>query len=157
MSEPEYTVAWKKNDPKLEADAIAVWKDHSSLPADVRPEDRAKELCTLAYVDGKVAGISTIAIQPYKPLGNRRFGFLRVFTLPQFEQQSIAIGLAISCREALRQWSVDHPAEKLYGMAAVYQSDKLGHYPIGESGLTLIGYGPNREQIRVVWFNHLHL
>ena len=157
MSEAEYVVAWKKDDPQIAADAIAVWNSTNSLPADINPEDRAKELCALAYINGEVAGISTIAIRPYMPLGNRRFGFLRVFTLPRFEQQSIAIGLAITCRDALRQWSIDNPAEKLYGMAAIYQSDKLGHYPIGESGLMLIGYGPNKEQIRVVWFNHLHL
>lgn len=157
MSDVEYVVGWQKSDPKLEADAKAVWASHGLLPVDITPEERAKEIGAIAYIDGQVVGISTLMLHPYKPLKGRRFGFLRVFTLPEFEQQSVAIGLAIHCRDALEQWSRDNPQEKVFGMAAIYQSDKLGHYPIGVSGLTLIGYSASGEQVRVYWFNHLRL
>ncbi|PKQ07476.1 MAG: hypothetical protein CVT72_03010 [Alphaproteobacteria bacterium HGW-Alphaproteobacteria-11] len=152
-----YVSGWRKRDPKIEADVIAVWRERGILPPDTAPEDRAKQICAVAYDGKKVCGISTVEIASYAPLRNKRFGFLRVFTLPDYSQQTVAIGLATECREILRAWSVANPGERLAGMAAVYQSPKLGHYPIGESGLTLIGYTREGYQMRVIWFNHLPL
>lgn len=155
MGKIKYVSGWRKRDEKLEQDAIALWREQGILPAGVNPEDRAREICCLVYDGSKLAGISTVAIQPYRPLRNMRFGFARVFVSPEFEQQELAIGLATECRRVLEEWSVANPQEKLHGMAAVYQSHKLGRYPIGKSGLTLVGFTPEGHQIRIAWFNHL--
>ncbi len=157
MGKIKYVPGWQKRDPELEADAIALWKAHGVLPAGVKPEERAREICCLAYDGNRLAGISTVGIQPWRPLLNKRFGFLRVFTAPEFEQQEIAIGLAIECRRILEEWSVANPGEQLFGMAAIYQSPKLGRYPVGKSGLTLAGFTPEGHQLRIAWFNHLPL
>ncbi|MFN4354125.1 hypothetical protein [Parvibaculum sp.] len=157
MGKIKYVSGWRKRDGKLERDAIALWKEHGVLPAGVTPESRAREICCLAYDGNRLAGISTVDIQPYRPLLNKRFGFLRVFTAPEFEQQEIAIGLAVEGRRILEEWSIANPEEQLFGMAAVYQSPKLGRYPVGKSGLTLAGFTPEGHQLRIAWFNHLPL
>ena len=157
MNDIRYVSGWRQRDPKIEADVVAVWREQGILPPGTAPEERARQICAVAYDGNKVCGISTVEIAPYAPLRNKRFGFLRVFTLPDYSQQTVAIGLATECREILRAWSIANPAERLAGMAAVYQSPKLGHYPIGESGLTLIGYTREGYQMRVIWFNHLRL
>ncbi|MBX3505818.1 MAG: hypothetical protein KF895_10095 [Parvibaculum sp.] len=153
----DYVDGWQKRDPKFEADATALWRKHGVLPAGVNPEERAREICCLAYENGELTGISTVAIERYRPLLNKRFGFLRVFTSPEHEQQQIAIGLAVEARRILEEWSIAHPQEELAGMAAVYQSHKLGRFPVGKSGLTLVGLTPEGHQMRVTWFNHLPL
>ena len=155
MAKMKYVSGWRKNDAAMERDAIELWQAKGILPEGIAPEERAKEICCLAYDGKKLAGISTITVKPYKPLRNKRFGFLRVFTQPDYEGQEVAIGLAINCRNTLQAWSVANPDEKLAGMAAIYQSPKLGKYPVGKSGLTLIGYTPEGYQVVVVWFNHL--
>ncbi|PKQ08048.1 MAG: hypothetical protein CVT73_07990 [Alphaproteobacteria bacterium HGW-Alphaproteobacteria-12] len=161
--EPEYETdiryvpGWHKRDPKLERDAIALWKEFGALPENIAPEIRAREICCLAYDGDRLAGISTVDIKPCPPLRNRKFGFLRVFTRPDHEQQKIAIGLAIQCRAILEAWSLAQPGENLAGMAAIYQSAKLGRTPVGKSGLTLIGYTAEGHQLRVTWFNHVTL
>ncbi|ABS63132.1 hypothetical protein Plav_1513 [Parvibaculum lavamentivorans DS-1] len=157
MNNIRYAPGWKKNDTALEAAAAALWHEYGALPHGVTPEARAKEICCAAFDGDRMIGVSTIDIRPYPPLRNKRFGFLRVFTRPDYEQQDVAIGLASRCRDLLEEWSIAHPQAGLAGMAAIYQSPKLGHYPIGESGLTLIGYTPEGFQVRVVWFNHLPL
>lgn len=157
MNDIRYVAGWQKRDPAIMRDAMALWDEFGILPEGVTPEARAAEICCIAYDGTKAAGISTVEIRPYPPLRNRRFGFLRVFTRPEYQQQDIAIGLATHCRDILEDWSLDNPGERLAGMAAIYQSPKLGHYPIGESGLTLIGYTPEGYQVRAIWFNHLPL
>lgn len=157
MTEIRYVPGWRRGDAAIARDAAALWREFDILPQGVTPEARAREICAVAYDGGKLAGVSTIDIRPYAPLRNKRFGFLRVFTRPEYQQQDIAIGLATLCRDTLEAWSVANPEEKLAGMAAIYQSPKLGHYPIGESGLTLIGYTQEGYQVRAIWFNHLPL
>ena len=157
MGKIKYVSGWRKRDEKLERDAVALWKEHGVLPAGVTPESRAQEICCLAYDGNRLAGISTVDIQPYRPLLNKRFGFARVFIPPEFEQQELAIGLATECRRILEEWSIANPEEQLFGMAAVYQSHKLGRYPVGKSGLTLVGFTPEGHQLRIAWFNHLPL
>lgn len=150
-----YVSGWRKGDAKLERDAIAAWAAHGAMPQGVAPEERAREICCLAYDGETLAAISTVEIKPCRPLRDRRFGYLRVFTLPEYEGREIAIGLAIHCRDALEAWAKDNPGERLCGMAAIYQSPKLGPTPVGKSGLTLIGYTPEGYQHRIVWFPHV--
>lgn len=157
MGEISYRHGWRRRDRKIEQDAIAAWEAHGAMPQGVTPEERAQEICYAAYDGDRLAAISTVEIKPCRPLRNRRFGYLRVFTLPEYEGREIAIGLAIHCRDALEEWSKGNPDEQLCGMAAIYHSPKLGPTPIGKSGLTLIGYTPEGYQHRVVWFRHVRV
>jgi hypothetical protein len=73
----------------------------------------------------------------------------------------LATELAGRCVEVLKAWSLDHPDEMLKGMAAVIQSPELSEKcrdPVWpRTGLTVIGYTPRGEQIRLVWFDHARL
>ena len=111
MAKITYVSAWQKRDERRERDAIALWKEHGVLPPGVTPEERAREICCLAYDGKRLAAISTIDIRPYRPLLNKRFGFLRVFTSPEYEGREISIGLAKECRRLLEEWSVANPSE----------------------------------------------
>lgn len=155
MADIQYVSAWQKRDAALERDAVSLWRKHNILPAGVTPEDRVGEICCLAYDGEQLAAISTIDVRSWPPLRGKRFGFLRVFTSPDYEGQEISIGLAKACRRILEDWSIARPAEQLAGMAAIYQSPKYGKYPVGKSGLTLVGFTPEGHQVVLVWFNHL--
>lgn len=91
MPETEFKPAWRKNDPALEADAIAFWQKNKFLPKGVVAEERAKELCGLVYRDGEVIAVSTIIIKDNAafslPHGNVSLRRLTVFP-PQPMQPS---------------------------------------------------------------------
>lgn len=156
MTEFRFVTAWKKRDPKIEADVLAVWRAHNILPAHANVEERLKQLCVIAYAGEEVAGISSVEMAIYPPL-RRVFGFFRAFTLPQFGRQDIARGLAVHCRDVLRDWSLAHPEREISGMMAIYQAQGMGRRPVGVSGLTLIGYTPEGYQVRLKWFDHIRL
>ena len=45
----EVRIAWRRDDPEIERDAIDFWRRLGNLPADVTPEERAKEIVLAAY------------------------------------------------------------------------------------------------------------
>jgi hypothetical protein len=63
MAEVRFEPAWRRNDPKIAADAIALWQRLGALPANLDPTVRAKELCLAAYCDGELVGISTMVLK----------------------------------------------------------------------------------------------
>jgi len=156
MTDFRYVTAWKKNDPQVEKDVLATWRENKSLPGYATPEKRLAELCVIAYSGEEVAGISSIELAYYPPL-KRRFGFFRAFTVPKFGRQDIARHLAVHCRDTIREWSIAHPEEQISGMMAFYQAKGMGRTPVGFSGLTLIGYSPEGYQVRLVWFDHIRI
>lgn len=156
MTDFRFVRAWKLNDPKLEQDAITVWRQHSILPSDATPESRAKELCVMAYAGDEVAGISTVVIGAYRPL-RRRFGFFRAFTVPKFGRQNVARNLAIQCYETLKDWALENPSEDVAGLMAIFEEKGAGRHPVDASGLMHIGFTPNGNQIRVNWFDHVRI
>lgn len=77
-----YVSAWRRRDPALERDAVAMWTEMKILPAGVKPEDRARELCVLAYHGDRLVGITTAQIQPYAPV-RQRFAWGRILLRPE--------------------------------------------------------------------------
>lgn len=58
--------AWQKNDPRFTRDAISLWQRPDLIPDNVMPEDRAKELVCIAYVNEVVAGLATAELGQYQ-------------------------------------------------------------------------------------------
>ena len=87
-----------------------------------------------------------------------RFFFFRCLVDPEVRRRQIARQLAVNSRDALSVWSAQHPEAQMAGMATVVESPllrELARTPVWpSSGLSLVGYTDNNQQIRVVWFEH---
>jgi hypothetical protein len=151
-----FASAWQGNDPKFEADAVAMWKELRVLPPDVVPEQRAKELVSLAYVGERLVGITTAQIQFYQPV-RQKFAFIRILMRPEVEKAGISVPLTIACRETLREWSAAHPEAGVAGYAAIVTAAGYGAKPVLPAGLVLAGYTPQGQQIRLYWWDHFRL
>ena len=61
----------------------------------------------------------------------------------------------------LERWSLEAPQEKVQGVAAVIQADNFEEMKRRPkwpgSGLNLVGYTEEGQQIRVAWFDHARL
>jgi hypothetical protein len=149
--------AWRLGDGEIELAARAFWRRLNILPAGVRPEDRVKELCSVAFLNGEVAGLSTTVIEPV-PFLRSRLAMLRVAVDPAHRRRLIAVELTRHTGDHLEQWSLDHPAEDVKGLAAILQSSAFQAHqksPVWpRSGLVLVGYTTDGQQFRVRWFNH---
>ncbi len=159
---PGYDIrpAWRLDDPQLEADAIAFWNRLGILPPDVRPEDRVKELAAVAYRNGRLAAVATIALGRVEQV-RARLGMLRAATDPEHRRSHIAQALGIFTRDLLERWSMEHPEERVAGMGAVIESENLRgreKEPIWPTTrLVLVGYTPRGQQLRVAWFKDFRL
>lgn len=159
-SSVEIRAAWRREDPELERDVIAFWRRLDILPSGVAPEARAKELCCLSYADGEVVGVSTATIEVL-PFLRARFALMRVAVSPEHRRRHLALEILKSTRTVLERWSLEAPQEKVQGVAAVIQAanieemKRLPTWP--RSGLNLVGYTEDGQQIRVAWFDHARL
>lgn len=149
--------AWQRSDPQIERDAIAFWRKTSILPPEVRPEDRASELVAVAYGDERVVGVATAQVAVIKTLHGKFAGY-RCAVDPDFRRRGLALALTVFSRDLLEQWSLDHPEEKVLGLAAIVESPDLAgrlRDPIwAETRLNLAHFLPNGRQLRVAWFAH---
>ena len=126
---------WRRADAKVAADVVAFWKRLDVLPAGIAPEERAKELCTVAYRGGELIGVSTMVLDVLPQL-KERFGFFRCLVAPEHRQQGLARVLAVHSRNLLAEWSKRHPEEKVLGMAAIVESpalDLLSRQPVWQA------------------------
>lgn len=160
MEDLSFTQAWRRDDPRCVADAKAFWRQ-MGMTDDVA-EQRAGELCTVAHAGDTLAGVSTARLAEFAPLKGR-FAHLRCAVSPVARRKDVAARIIGHTRTVLEAWAADHPDEKLIGMVAVLQSHELREkqrepiWPIYGIDLTLIGYTPRGEQIRVGWFRHARL
>ena len=156
----EVRVAWRRDDPGIEADAIAFWKRLDLLPPGVAPEQRAKELIAAAYRDGRLIAVSTATIERVDFL-RARFAVLRGATDPEHRRSHAQLALAVPSRKALQRWALDHPEEGLAGGLAIVDRAEWGDFvslPVWpESELMLIGHTADGKQIRAAWFDHFRL
>ena len=153
----EIIEAWRKNDPKLEADAIAFWDRHRINPAGTTPQARAKELAAIAYENGVVVALSTINVELFVQL-RQKFAFIREAVAPSYRRNKIGGDLLIYTRDLAERYSRENPDEKIAGAAAVYQIPGVGTYGSGRtSRLALIGYTDHNEQVRAMWFDHMQV
>tara|TARA_R110000868_G_scaffold207948_3_gene457072 strand:- start:8020 stop:8502 length:483 start_codon:yes stop_codon:yes gene_type:complete len=151
-----YVTAWQRNDPKLEADAIAMWSDMGVLHPSVSPEQRAKQLVTLAYVGDRLIGITTAEVSRHEPV-RQNIAFMRLLLRPETERQGIAVPITIAMRETLREWSAANPAAQIAGCGIIITAKGYGAQPVLPAGLALAGYTPEGLQIRLYWWDHFRL
>ncbi len=124
MSDTVFKPAWRKNNPALEADAIAFWRKSKFLPKGVAAEERAKELCGLVYRDGEVIAVSTITIQKM-PRFRCRIAMYRCAASPSFRRSPYSLQVTNESRALMEQWSLEHPEEGVMGLAAAIESKLL--------------------------------
>ena len=149
--------------PAIVEDAKTLWNRLGALPQGVSAEERANQLCAVAYCDGEMLGVSTVHMGTLPSLPRCRLGFLRVLVAPEHQLRGVGLArtMSVSSRDVLEQWSRDNPGERLLGMAAIIESPDLAEeskrlfWP--ENGLALVGYTAGGRQIRIVWFAHARL
>ena len=154
---PGYDIrpAWRLDDARIEADAIAFWRRLDILPADVRPEERARELGAVAYKDGRIVGVTTAGIARLEQV-RARLAMLRGAVDPEHRRTHVGQALALYTRELVERWSMEHPEEKVGGLGAIVESpdlvarQKQPFWPMSRFGL--VGFTPDGRQIRVSWF-----
>lgn len=149
--------AWRLGDDAIERDAIDFWNRMAILPADVTPEDRARELAAAAYRDGRLVGVATAVVGPVEQLrGN--FAFFRCAVDPDERRSLASTALTVFARDLIEQWSADRPEENVLGLASVIVSSALRQRqrdPVWENTrLNLVGFTPDGRQLRVAWFAH---
>ena len=136
-------IAWRRDDARLEADAIALWERTGILPGDVTPAQRAKELVAGAYQDGQLISLCTAVVEPI-PFLRARFVVLRSMTDPDHRRSHAQFALALPVRKALEDWALAHPEEKAAGVIGFVEPgawgdfDKLPVAPIWP--LTVVAY-----------------
>lgn len=149
-----FVEAWAKNDPALEEEAKTFWATQNALHDGINPDQRAKQLAVMAYGDGKLVGLSTLNVQYFETL-RQKFAFVRELIDRDHRLEHISIALTEKTRECIEDYALAHPEEQIMGMAAVFQAPGIGKRPISRGGsLSLIGYTPNNEQVRAMWFKH---
>lgn len=160
LAEIETRSGWRREDPELERDVVALWRRLGILPSNVSPEARAKELCCLTYVDGEPAAVSTATLDVL-PFLKARFAMVRVAVDPAHRRKHLATSILKSSLEVLEQWSLENPQENLKGAGVFVQAtnlDELKRLPVWPtSRLYLTGYTVDGQQIRVRWFEHARL
>lgn len=149
--------AWRRDDPEIEADAIAMWTRLDVLPKDVRPEDRAKQLVAAAYQGDRLAAVCTAVIEPI-PFLRARFLVLRSLTDPDFRRSHAQIALALPVKDILEEWAKAHPAEEVAGVIGFVEPGAWGDFaqlPVAPVwAWTLVAYTHDGHQVRAVWFDH---
>ncbi len=156
----EVRVAWRRDDPQIEPDAIAFWKRIGVLPKSVDPAARAKELIAAAYKEGQLIAVATAVIEPVEFLGVR-MAVLRGATDPAHRRARAQLALAVPSHDALRDWALANPEEKLAGAIAFVAPGEWGEFtslPVWPgSELEVAGYTADNQQIRIRWFDHYRL
>ncbi|PKP68426.1 MAG: hypothetical protein CVT83_05440 [Alphaproteobacteria bacterium HGW-Alphaproteobacteria-5] len=152
----DYRRVWRRHGERVMQDAVAMWKSAGVLPGGVSPEARAEELVIAIYDGETMAGCLTADIHVLPRL-REKFAFCRSFISPAWRGRRLTDRLMIDGHDELGHWSKAHPEEGLAGCAAIYQNRVLGRSPVEPSGLSLIGYTPQGEQLRVLWFDHHRL
>ena len=149
--------AWRRDDPRIAADAIDFWTRNDLLPPGVDPAERAKELTGVAYKDGKVVATATATLEEVPSL-RARFAVLRAATDPAYRRSHAQRALGVPIREGVRSWAEAHPEEKVAGRIAFLDSGEWGELermPVWPTTrLALAGYDQNGRQVRVDWFEH---
>ena len=152
----EYVPAWRRDDRRLEADAIEMWSEMGALGSGINPQARAKELAALAYRNGRLIGITTAVLQTYESL-RQRFAFMRILMRPSAAEAGVAAPLTVQFSETLRRWSKDNPQEQVAGYAALVGAGPYTPMPVLPAGLTLVGYTDEGHQVRVFWWDHFRI
>ena len=151
----ELRPAWRRDDPRIEADAIAFWGRLGILPPGVAPEQRAKELVAVAYREDEIVGVLTAVIERVEQV-RTRLAMIRSAVDPAHRRAHVSLALTLHARALLAAWSRDHPDEKLGGLGALVGGGELAErarqprWP--QTGFLIAGYRPDGRQLRISWF-----
>ena len=156
----ELRPAWRLNDARIEADAIDFWRRLAILPGDVAPEQRAKELISVAYRDDRVVGVHTATIERVEQV-RARLAMLRSAVDPEFRRTRVSMAMTLYSRPLLERWSRDNPHERLAGIGAILDSEllaKRGKEPWWpQTRFILAGFLADGRQLRISWFEDFRL
>jgi len=157
VSAIEFRTAWKMSDSGLEHDAKAFWTGRGPrLPLKVNLDDRAYDLCAVAYYDGQTVGVSTAIIE-FVPEFRSRMAVYRCAVVKAFRRTPLSWRITEYSQGILERWSMENPDEKVMGLMAVMQSRELIlRYPqvFGVANMVFTGFSPHGFPIRVAWFKH---
>ena len=149
-------VAWRRDDPRIEADAIALWTRLGVLPRDVTPEARAKQLIAAAYSGDRIVSLCTAVVERIDFL-RARFLVMRSLTDPEFRRSHAQVALALPVKGVLEDWAAAHPEEKVAGVIGFVEPGAWGEFarlPVAPIwSWTLVAYTHDGHQVRVVWFD----
>ena len=149
-----FVPAWKKNDPRLEQDAIDLWTKLDALTPDTNPKTHSKMLSVVAYDGEAVVALSTLDVRYFEQL-RQKFAFIDILVEPSNRMQKISVDMMRQTRAVIEAYALERPEERLAGMAAVFKKKGIGRMPIGTGGRTvLVGYTEEGYQLRVAWFDH---
>lgn len=157
MADIEFRTVWGKSEPNLVRDAREFWLKLDALEPN-QLDERAKQLCAMAYSGGQVAAVSTVHLFDFPRLRSRFF-YYRTTVDPGFRRQRLASRLCVYSRDRLAEWSREHPEDKVKGLFIVIEAEEFRsrqHVPIAKQldlNLVLVGYTPSGYQMRVVWFS----
>ena len=153
----EFVEAWRKADPKLEADALAFWQAQGVRLETPDGAERKKMLAVLAYEDGQVIGLSTLNIRRAEQV-RQKMAFVREIVAADRRQQHVSIALTQKTREVIEAYAFAHQDEQIGGMAAILQAPGIGKRAISRGGqMVLTGYTEKNEQVRIAWFAHFQV
>lgn len=157
MSSIDFRTAWRKSDLALEHDAKEFWTGGTvSLPANVDPQERARELCVVAYHNERCVGVSTATIE-YVPQFRVRMAVYRCSATRALRRTPLSWQITEYSQRVLEHWSLENPQDGAMGLMAVMRSRELvTRYPqvFGVANMTFVGFTPAGFPIRVAWFKH---
>lgn len=150
-------LVWGREDSRVAADAIDMWRKAAILPNEVTPEERAAQLVSAAYSEGRLAAVATGVVEHINFL-RARFVVMRSMTAPDFRRTHAQVALAGPTMAALEEWARANPQEKVAGLIAFVEPGAWGEaarMPLGPYfGWILVAYTHDGKQVRVVWFDH---
>jgi hypothetical protein len=156
----ELSEAWRRDDARIEADAIDFWARLGILPSGVNPRERAKDVVFAAYKGDRIVGVVTAELGVL-PQVRARLAMLRGAVDPEFRRSHIGAVMLFRARQALESWSAENPQERVAGLGAILESRELAgrqrqpYAPFSKMGV--IGFTPDGRQIRVSWFEDFRL
>lgn len=161
MDDIRYEAAWQRRDPRHAADAKVFWAAEQLVdPGDM--DARTNDLCSVAYADGKIVGLSTVHINVYPPLRSR-FAFYRCAVATPYRRRDLAVMLTRHTIITMEGWAHEHAYGQVQGVATLLQArelDEKARNPVWAEyygNLNLAGFTERGDQVRVAWFRHARL
>jgi hypothetical protein len=155
-SDVELKPAWRLDDPAINRDTVAFWRQNNLLPHGATGEQRLKELVAVGYDGGKVCAVATAFIV-HVDFVNCKLAMFRNAVSPEKRRSRIGTVITTFSRELLEKWSLEHPEEAVMGMGTVTQARELESRRrafMRSTHLGFVGWTKDGHPIRIAWFEH---
>jgi hypothetical protein len=155
-SDVELKPAWRLDDPTINRDTVAFWRDNNLLPKGATGEQRLKELVAVGYDGDKICAVATAFIV-HVDFVNCKLAMFRNAVSPQKRRSRIGTVITTYSRELLEKWSLEHPEEAVMGMGTVTQArelEGLRRAYMRSTHLGFVGWTREGHPIRIAWFEH---